>query len=121
EWEYAARAGITSGAIATPDAARWYERNSGLETHPVGQTQPNAWGLYDMLGNVAEWVEDWYNAASYPAGAVSDPRGSSSGRDRVVRGGSWVSLAALSRASTRDWMQPSLASDRVGLRIVREP
>jgi len=86
EWEYACRAGTTGERYGELDAIAWYNNNSGNQTHPVGKKQPNAWGLYDMLGNVWEWCQDRYG--SYPAGAVTDPRGPSSGIARVVRGGS---------------------------------
>jgi len=91
EWEYAARAG-TMTAYSYGDDARqleeyaWYQENSGKKTHSVGQKQPNAWGLYDMHGNVGEWVQDWYGP--YTTGAVEDPVGPSSGLFRVNRGGS---------------------------------
>jgi formylglycine-generating enzyme required for sulfatase activity len=74
EWEYAARAGAT-GAPAALDEVAWYGANSGDETHPVGQKKPNAWGLYDMLGNVREWVEDNYTRDYYSNSPVADPTG----------------------------------------------
>ena len=99
EWEYAARAGTSGDRYGNLGAIAWYEDNSGDRTHPVGRKAPNAWGLYDMLGNVWEWVEDWYG--DYPGGAVTDPAGPVSGSKRVSRGGSWYDSARYCRASYR--------------------
>ena len=88
EWEYAARAGTTGPTYGDRDSVAWYDLNSGGATHPVGQKQPNAWGLDDMLGNVGEWTGDWYD--TYPA-TVTDPTGPTTSYARVVRGGSWSS------------------------------
>jgi formylglycine-generating enzyme required for sulfatase activity len=74
EWEYAARAG-TAAAQASLDEIAWYAANSGDETHRVGTKQPNAWGLYDMLGNVREWVEDVYTRDFYGNSPTADPTG----------------------------------------------
>ncbi len=79
EWEYAARAG-TTGAPASLDEIAWYADNSGEETHPVGQKKPNAWGLYEMFGNVREWVEDNYTRDYYSNSALADPTGPPLGR-----------------------------------------
>ena len=105
EWEHAARAG-TAGDRYAPnlDAIAWYDENSGDRTHPVGQKAPNAWGLHDMLGNVWEWVQDWYG--DYPGGAVTDPGGPGSGSYRLPRGGSWLIYARDCRASYRDQRRP---------------
>jgi formylglycine-generating enzyme required for sulfatase activity len=92
EWEYACRAGTTSRfSFGDEDSAlgdyAWHDDNSDRTTHPVGQKRPNAWGLYDMHGNVEEWCADWYG--DYPKGAVTDPQGPASGTNRVLRGGAW--------------------------------
>ena len=81
------------------DAIGWYDGNSGSETHPVSQKAANAWGLYDMLGNVWEWCSDWYG--DYPTGSVMDPTGPSSGSGRVFRGGSWGFGARYARSAFR--------------------
>ncbi len=101
EWEYAARAGtIRDRHSEDLDAIAWYDGNSGDRIHPVGQKVPNAWGLYDMLGNVEEWVEDWY-VDDLPGGSVTDPRGPRLGSYRVGRGGSWIYGASHCRSSYR--------------------
>ncbi len=88
EWEYAARAGSTGPFMGgNLDDIAWHGDNSGTAPHPVGQKQPNAWGLYDTVGNVSEWTQDWYGA--YENRSLSDPRGPSSGTLRVIRGGSY--------------------------------
>ena len=119
EWEYAARAGTTGDRYtANLDAIAWCGESllSG-GTHPVGQKEANAWGLHDMLGNVWEWVEDWYD--SYPGGAVTDPRGPGSGSDRVNRGGGWSSYASLCRSSYRLNAPPGLRHSYLGFRLLR--
>jgi formylglycine-generating enzyme required for sulfatase activity len=95
QWEYACRAGSSTMYCFGNDPGRlgeyaWYDENSGNVTHAVGQKKPNAWGLYDMYGNVWEWVQDWGGSGDYPSGHVTDPTGPSSGPSRVFRGGSGV-------------------------------
>jgi formylglycine-generating enzyme required for sulfatase activity len=107
EWEYACRAGSTGEWCFGDNEAdlgeyAWYNENSEKQTHPVGQKKPNAWGLYDMHGNVWEWCQDWYG--EYPAGPVTDPKGPDSGEKRVLRGGSWVDSARLARSANRDYL-----------------
>ena len=117
EWEYAARAGTMGDRYGNLDAIAWYEDNSGNRTHPVGQKEPNAWGLHDMLGNVREWVGDWYGP--YPGGSVTDPRGPGSGWLRVVRGGSWGSYAGFCRAPHRTNEEPGDLGTLSGFRLLR--
>ena len=116
EWEYAARAGTTGSRYGNLDSVAWYDENSGSATHPVGQKQPNAWGLYDMLGNVWEWTGDWY--AAY-AGSASDPLGAGAGSIRVIRGGSWVGDARYARAANRGRGTPGNRSSILGFRLSR--
>ena len=124
EWEYAARAG-TQTVYHFGNAANrlgqygWYEDNSGGRTHPVGQKRPNAWGLFDMHGNVWEWVHDWYG--DFPRGAVTDPRGPSTGASRVPRGASWGSLARYCRAAYRGRHSPGYRYYYLGVRLARSP
>ncbi|MBN1380898.1 MAG: SUMF1/EgtB/PvdO family nonheme iron enzyme [Deltaproteobacteria bacterium] len=121
EWEYACRAGSTSLYVFGDDERlldeyAWYYKNSGNKTHPVGKKKPNAWELYDMLGNVWEWCHDWYG--DYPVGDVTDPTGPVSGINRVIRGGSWNNLAKYCRAENRNYIHPNDRLDRLGLRLV---
>jgi formylglycine-generating enzyme required for sulfatase activity len=123
EWEYACRAGTTTQwytgntANAALDAAAWYAGNSGSRTRQVGLKTPNAFGLYDMHGNVNEWCWDWFG--NYTAGAKTDPQGAVSGANRVLRGGCWGHITSrLSSASRYDFL-PSLRFTSLGFRLVR--
>jgi len=96
EWECACRAGGQEPDLleaANLDEVAWWYRNSRGATHPVGQKKPNAWGLFDMRGNVWEWVEDWYGGGGYPESRQLDPTGPGSGVPRALLGGSWSSGA----------------------------
>jgi formylglycine-generating enzyme required for sulfatase activity len=120
QWEYACRAG--SKTIYSFDDEEgllpeygWFKRNSSQRTHTVGLLEPNAWGLYDMHGNVWEWCSDWYG--EYPKGAVSDPTGPTMGTDRVNRGGCWLYLAANCRSASRNWAKSSYQDGLLGFRV----
>ena len=127
EWEYACRAGTTTAYSFGNDASSlgeygWFDGNAGFSTKPVATRKPNAWGLYDMHGNVWEWCSDWYG--NYPSGAVSDPQGPVSGTGRVLRGGSWLNRSNLCRASFRFGLEPGLdncAFGDLGFRAARTP
>ncbi|MCY2987641.1 MAG: formylglycine-generating enzyme family protein [Planctomycetota bacterium] len=119
EWEYACRVGSTSKfSFGDSDAevgkSVWYDKNSGNTTHPVGGKQANAWGLYDMQGNVWEWCSDWYG--TFRAGTASDPSGPGSASDRVSRGGSWLDNARHCRSASRSMGGPA---NRLGYRGFR--
>ena len=96
----------------------WYTDNAGGTTHPVGRLQPNAWGLYDMHGNVWEWVQDWHG--SYASGTVTDPAGPQSGSARVRRGGGWDSGARNCRSAYRLDRAPGSRYGGLGFRLLRE-
>ncbi len=99
QWEYACRAGTTGAYAGEPNAMSWHVGNSGGTTHPVGLRQPNAWGFYDMVGNVLEWCYDWWG--NYPGGAVTDPTGPERGYYRMARGGSWRIDLGAGRSAAR--------------------
>jgi len=120
EWEYACRAGTTEPlATAERDAVAWFADNSEGSTHPVGQKKPNPWGLFDMLGNVAEWTLDAYGP--YPRVAEDeDPTGPADGVTRIVRGGAWRSFKPAVRCAARTGTPRSHQLHHVGLRVVQE-
>ena len=117
EWEYAARFRTTGARHGELDDVAWYSGNSGGSTHQVGQKRGNAWGLFDMLGNVWEWTGDWYG--QYPAGKVTDSGGPSTGSGRVLRGGSWNSSARSVRFAYRTDYSPGNLGGYLGFRLVR--
>jgi formylglycine-generating enzyme required for sulfatase activity len=119
QWEYACRAGTTGNYAGDLNSMGWYAHNSGNMTHHVGQKQANAWGLFDMHGNVWEWCLDWYSI--YPGGSVTDPIGPSSGTNRVNRGGSWSYTALSCRSATRSWYAPGTRLNTLGFRVALAP
>jgi formylglycine-generating enzyme required for sulfatase activity len=123
EWEYAARAGTTTSYYwgnGSPDAYAWHLGNSGFTTHSVGQKQPNAWGLYDMIGNVWEWCSDWYDENYYTNSPSQNPQGAASGTDRVLRGASCYFRSSALRPATRAKSDPDdHHNSLIGFRCVR--
>jgi len=139
EWEYAARASTTDQYAGSLHDMAWYNdgqsaaRGSGAfqnenspvgllvpEPHPVATKKPNGWGLYDMRGNVAEWVEDFYDANYYPTSPAADPKGPATGDGHVVRGGSFRVYPWLTRVSLRSIFPDTYEFADLGFRVVRE-
>jgi serine/threonine-protein kinase len=121
EWEYAARAGGTEGRYGSLDEVAWYSANSGRRAHPVGEKRANAFGLFDVLGNVWEWVNDWYVENYYLNSPSQDPAGPTSGMGRVLRGGSWLNDPRRVRLPNRYGNVPtSVGDDNYGFRCVGE-
>jgi sulfatase modifying factor 1 len=121
EWEYAARSGgkkeLFSGGTK-PDSFAWYEGNSGKSSHPVGQKKPNGLGLYDMSGNVWEWVRDWYDGNYYGVSPKKNPQGPATGSSRAVRGGSWNDDDWFARTTSRSSKDPRYGDNTTGFRLV---
>ena len=120
EWEYACRAGSQMAYSFGSDEKSlvnfgWYKSNSNSMTHAVGLKKANAWGLYDMHGNVWEWCADCYG--EYPKGSATDPRGPEAGSDRVARGGSWFGDAVRCRSALRNGFDPSFRFNFLGFRV----
>jgi formylglycine-generating enzyme required for sulfatase activity len=121
EWEYAARAGDTKPLYGFVNQVAWFDDNSEKQTHEVAQKQPNAWGLYDMLGNVWEWTEDFYGGqiGSDAINAV-DPLNktplSAFHNEHVVRGASWLDPRDNVKASTVMWFKPQVRDSIIGFR-----
>ncbi len=131
EWEYAYRANTTTAFHSMPGypngtnddsqvgTIAWHYYNSGNQTHAVGGKAANALGLYDMAGNVREWVNDWY--AGYSSGAQTNPLGPVSGSSRVFRGGGWVNTSSAVRSSYRGSSTPDFTFYGVGFRVAMAP
>ncbi len=122
EWEYAARSGTQTAYSFGDDSGYlreygWYYENSGNRTHAVGSKKGNSNDLYDVHGNVWEWVQDWY--AGYPSSSQRDPMGGTSGSFRVLRGGSWSSGARYLRSAIRLDVGPGYRWSLVGFRLLR--
>ena len=122
EWEYAARSGGRSEKYSggnNIDSVGWYDSNSGKKTHPVGQKETNGLGLYDMTGNVWEWVQDWYADDYYRWSPKNNPKGASSGQYRVLRGGSFNATEWSTQAAYRSRNLPVVRLNYVGFRVAR--
>ncbi len=121
EWEYAGHAGeeyVYSGSDTVDDVA-WYDTNSEGELQPVRELQPNAWGLYDLSGNVTEWVWDRYDEGWYSTGENIDPEGPPTGESRVQRGGGYSMSADLVRLASRRSAAIDAWPSFVGVRLAR--
>ena len=126
EWEYACRAGTTGDYPENLEWLAWYEANSRHRVHQVGEKHPNEWGAYDMNGNMEEWCQDWYHKDYYGRGANTDPQGPADGKERVLRGGSYIDSGPFSavvdgsklRSSARWQSIPSGVLDSYGFRVV---
>jgi len=129
EWEYACRAGATTPYFFGQDAGKlgdyaWFDKNSGGHPRAVGQKQPNAWGLYDICGNLWEWCNDFYQVDYYQQAPRQDPKGPKEGQTKVVRGGAWRFNAESCRCGYRYNENPGYSDvcfgyDIYGFRCVR--
>jgi formylglycine-generating enzyme required for sulfatase activity len=123
EWEYACRAGSAGRWCFGDEEGKlgeyaWYKDNAENKTHSAGQKKPNAWGLFDMHGNVSEWCSDWYDVKYYEASKdAADPRGPDAGQYRAVRGGSWRSVAGDARSAYRGKFAPDTRDGEIGFRV----
>ena len=115
QWEYACRAGTVEAFSGDLDEMAWHDINCGGSTHSVGTKTPNAWGLFDMSGNVWEWCIDW--KSEYPSGSITDPV-SSSGTQRIYRGGGWRDGAWRCRSAIRIGAVPDYRDSSLGFRCI---
>jgi formylglycine-generating enzyme required for sulfatase activity len=128
EWEYAARGGTTTIRYGDLNSIAWTSANSNHMLHEVAKKQPNAYKLYDILGNAWEWTADWYGAKYYEKSPAIDPKGPPVGDTliekgvdlptRVIRGGAWIGFPGVARASYRYWFIPTMRVANIGFRCV---
>jgi formylglycine-generating enzyme required for sulfatase activity len=123
EWEYVCRAGTTTAYSFGDDASKlgeyaWYIANSGKISHPIGEKNPNPWGVFGMHGNVFEWCHDWFGA--YPSGSVVNPMGPTTGKSKLNRGGSVNNTSEVSRSAERGGFSPNGGHGVLGFRVVLE-
>jgi len=126
QWEYACRAGSTTRYCCGDEESglgeyAWYGGRSGRNPHPAGQKKANAWGLYDMHGNVWEWCADWYDRDYYANSPEEDPAGPAKGAGRVRRGGCWYGPARYCRSAHRYYHDPGHRDDLLGVRACLVP
>jgi formylglycine-generating enzyme required for sulfatase activity len=124
EWEHACRAGSTTAYCFGDGESKlkeyaWFDDNSGRLTHPVGKKRPNDWGLYDMHGNVWEWVLDWYDENYYKNSPGADPLNTSAASSRVIRGGGWNDRPWSVRSAFRSGYSPGYRDYALGFRLLR--
>lgn len=124
EWEYAARAGTVSdyywGRLGVAQDFAWFDKNSEGKTHPVGEKKPNAFGLYDMSGNVWEWVQDCYGENYMEAPNNGSAWELQNCTRRVLRGGSWNNRLILLRSAYRSWHYTDYLNDFIGFRLAQD-
>jgi formylglycine-generating enzyme required for sulfatase activity len=125
EWEFACRAGSNTIYCFGDSKDKlgeyaWFEENSDGRPHQTGQKKPNSWGIYDMHGNVWEWVQDWFDPEYYLKSPILDPQGPKNGTHKVVRGGGCYRYAGYCRSAYRYSLPPDDRHFFLGFRLIRE-